>query len=225
MSQTGLLPAITGGLSSAWDWISGAGKNPASQTNEQARQGLIGNAQDARGFAGTAQANYNQGTDALRGQLAYLQQLQRGQNSVSAEQLRQGLQQNLAAQQSMAAGAAPQNAAMAARTAAIQAGRLGSAASGQQALAGIQERNAAAQQAGQLGLGMRGQDLQGTLGGYGAANSAYGSMINPGGDQSKLQQLAGPLSRRLPARSPSPIAGSRPRSPTATTTRRVCSRA
>ncbi len=124
-------------------------------------------------YYGADRTGMGQTQDYLRGQMM-------GQNSVAAEQLRQGLQQGLAAQQSMAASASPQNAAMAARTAAIQMGRLSGGLSGQQALAGLQERNAAAQGLGQLQLGQSGQDLQMGLGGYGLANQAYGTTLgNP----------------------------------------------
>ena len=85
-----------------------------------------------------------------------------GLDSISAEQLRQGLQQNQASQMSMAAGAAPQNQAMAQRTAMMNAGRQGMGLSGQQAMAGLQERRDAL--AGQLGA-MQGQ--QGAIGGQG----------------------------------------------------------
>lgn len=112
------------------------------------------------------------------GALDALQAQAQGQNSISAEQLRQALGQNLAAQRSMAASAAPQNAAMAARTAAIQSARLGSGLAGQQALAGLQERNQAQAAYGNLLQGLRGQDLNAALGsrqnalaGYGAANA------------------------------------------------------
>lgn len=187
-----------GFFSSVYDGIKGAlgaGSNAgAQQANQQGRAGLVGNAGNAAGFAGGAAGNYGVDTGNMNAQAGYLQQQQNGQNSVSAEQLRQGLQQNLGAQQSMAAGATPQNAAMAARTAAIQSGRLGSAAAGQQAIAGLQERNQATQNLASLYGTMRGQDLQGALGGYGAANQGYGQLINQQGDQGWLQRNAGAIS-------------------------------
>jgi hypothetical protein len=78
----------------------------------------------------------------------------------------------------MAAGAAPQNAASAARTAAIQSGRQDAGLAGQQAVAGLAERNQAqtqytgalqgyGAQALQASQGARGQALQG----YGAQNA------------------------------------------------------
>lgn len=135
-------------------------------------------------YGGLNQTNANMGQtqDYLRGQMM-------GQNSVSAEQLRQGLQQQQAAQMSMAASN-PGN-PMAARTAAMQMARSGYGMAGQQALAGLQERNNAATQLGQsygqqgqlqlgqgqLALGRSSQDLQAGLGGYGAANNAYGQSL------------------------------------------------
>lgn len=103
-----------------------------------------------------------------------------GQDSVSAEQLRQSLQQNQAAQMSMAAGARPGNSAMAARTAALSAGRQGYGLAGQQAVAGLQERRDAL--AGQLGA----------LGG--GAQAQQGFMAGQAGVQQAMQQ--GSLAQR-----------------------------
>lgn len=124
-----------------------------------------------------------------------------GQDSISAEQLRQGLQQNQAAQMSMAAGARPGNAAMAARTAAMNMSRQGMGMSGQAAMAGLQERrDALGAQLGAMGAGAqaqqgfmggqsnlqgaiqqglltgRGQDAQVGLGGQGLAMQGYGGI-------------------------------------------------
>jgi hypothetical protein len=153
---------------------------------------LNAQAEKANQFADNGQVNYNNMTGQLMGTygslndaMKYQQGLMQGQNSVSAEQLRQGMQQGLAAQRSMAAGAAPQNAAMAARTAAMQMGRLGYGLSGQQSLAGLQERNMAAQNYGQLGsalgqlqLGARGQDVNAALGSRQNAIAGYHD-VNP----------------------------------------------
>jgi hypothetical protein len=56
-------------------------------------------------------------------------------------------------------------------------GRASYGMAGQQAAAGLQERNQANEALGQLNLGARGQDLQGTLGGYGAVNQGYGTAL------------------------------------------------
>ncbi len=159
-------------------------------------QGKVNRLNDLGGqgvsFAGDARNNYNQMTGRLNGSLDYLQGQMQGQNSIAAEQLRQGMQQGLNAQRSMAAGAAPQNQAMAARGAVNNMARLNYGLNGQQALAGIQERNAAAQAYGQLAGQMRGQDVQGALGGYGIGINAYTGGLNGSPAPTLIGQL-GPL--------------------------------
>lgn len=147
-------------------------------------------------YAAYAAHQYQQNQQQVQAQMAQLQAIQSGRNSVSAEQLRQGLQQNVAAQQSMAAGAAPQNQVMAARTAMMQAGRLGAGLAGQQAVAGLQERQQASQLAAQLAEQMRQQSLQATLGGQGGALNAYtvaagNSIKNPTGAQNVGNAIQG----------------------------------
>jgi hypothetical protein len=90
----------------------------------------------------------------------YLRKIARGEESVSAQQLSNSLQQNQAQQQSMAAGARGGNQAMAARQAAMMAGRQGAGLAGQQATAGIQERQAASQGLSNMLMQQRGQELQ-----------------------------------------------------------------
>ena len=98
---------------------------------------VAGQANAADRFADQSQKGFQQyGADAarvgshLRGQMM-------GRNSLSAEQLRQGLQQNLAAQQSMAAAARPGSAPMAARMAMRNAANMGSGLAGLIYSAGI----------------------------------------------------------------------------------------
>jgi hypothetical protein len=167
--------------------------------------GRLGAAADqGQRFAGTGAANYAQsGRDLTRqrrdmrglsdqygGLAQQYGRIASGQDSISAEQLRQGLQMNQAAQMSAAAGAAPQNQVMAARNAAIQMGRQGMGLAGQQAMAGLQERRDAL--GGQLGamggqsqlqsaiqgglLTGRGQDVQFGLGGQQNAIQGYGNI-------------------------------------------------
>lgn len=107
-------------------------------------------------------------------QRQYLKDLSMGRNSVSAEQLRQGLMQQQAQFQSMAAGGAPGSGAMAARNAMMGMGRAGTAFAGNQAMAGLAERNAAQQAWAQAILQARQQDLQAALGARNAATAAYG---------------------------------------------------
>lgn len=163
----------------SWDWSGafGVGSGDPSNTDRQNVRQTGNNLSD---FGDQARGGYGGDTAAMQGTQTYLQGLMSGQNSVSAEQLRQGLQQQLAQQQSMAASASPGNAAMAARNAAMNMGHASTAMAGNAAMAGLQERNQAASQLAGLQLGMRGQDLQGTLGGYNGAAGAYGAaMGNP----------------------------------------------
>lgn len=166
------------------EWREAAIRREQQRQLEQRKQekGLYG---DIRG-AGLGSAEFGKQGEAGFGRLgaesdAYRKQLgdiASGRVSLSGEQLRQGLQQNLAAQRSMAASAAPQNAAMAARTAMIQGGRAASGLAGQQALAGIAERQAATQSLGNFLGQQRQQELQAALSGRGQALGAFGSILN-----------------------------------------------
>lgn len=197
MSDTGLPPGIESGLSSAWDWTKGAagslGLNGYSPDNQQKVNNLNQVGQSALGFGTDAQNNYNKLSGMGYGALNGLQSIANGQNSVSAEQLRQGLQSNLATQQSMAAGASPNNAAMAARNAAQNMGRSAYGLSGQQAVAGQQERNAATSAYGNLLGQLNGQAVQGAVGGYGAATGAYSGGLNGTPAPTLASQLGGPI--------------------------------
>ncbi len=124
----------------------------------------------------------------------YLRRIASGQDSMSSEQLRQGMQGNRAAQQSFAASAAPQNQAMAALTGANNMAKANYGMSGQAAMAGIAERQGAANALNQAILGARGQDLQSALGSRQNAINAYGAPLgakleNP--DEKRLQQISG----------------------------------
>lgn len=123
------------------------------------------------GLGGAGAANYGRLGGALDAEAEYMRRIARGQESVSAEQLRQGLQQNLSAQQSMAASAAPQNAAMAGLQASRNAMSLGSGLAGQQAIAGIQERQAAQNALAQMLLRQREQELAAVNAGYGTGGA------------------------------------------------------
>lgn len=142
-------------------------------------------------FADTGQQQFGTLGGQLGGQADYFRGLQSGQNSLSAEQLRQSLAQNLAGQRSMAAGASPQNAVMAARTAAIQSARLGSGLAGQQAMAGIAERNAAAKALSDMLLQQRQQELQAALQGRSTAIGAYGGVKPEGSTLDKWMPVIG----------------------------------
>ncbi len=160
----------------SWDWSGAFGIGSGDPSNKD-RANLQGNAAQANAMGAQGAANYAADRAGMQQTMDHMRGQMQGQHSVSAEQLRQSLGQNLANQQSMMAGASPQNAAMAARTGAMQMGRIGSGLAGQQALAGLQERNQAAGQLSQMQLGQQGQDIQAGLGGFGAANQGWGAAM------------------------------------------------
>lgn len=148
--------------------------------NNQFRGALGGNAQQQGGFGQTLQNQYMQNQADMANTMGMLQGAANGQNSVAQEQLRQGMQAQQAQQMSMAAGASPQNAAMAARTAANNMARAGYGMSGQAAMEGLQERQGAMNALAQMQMQQSGQNLQGALGFGGLSNSAYGTNLqNP----------------------------------------------
>jgi hypothetical protein len=169
------------------DGLGGLTRRPGE---EEQRQGLTDQSGRASSFAGYGEGEFGRLSGELAGETGYLRDIARGKESVTAEQLRQSLQQNLAAQQSMAAGASPQNASMAALMASRNAMQLGSGLAGQQAVAGMQERQAAQNALAQLLLQQRQQGLQAALGSRETAIGALGA-ITPG--QSTLDQWAGPI--------------------------------
>jgi hypothetical protein len=151
------------------------------------RNNLNETASAANSFADQGQAGYGAMTAESAQQREALRRLAQGHDSLSSEQLRQGLQQNMSAQRSMAASASPQNGPMAALMAAQNMGRMGAGMSGQAAMAGIQERNAAQQQLGQMIMQQRGQDQQVALGSRGNAVSGYGG-VTP--DKQFMEKIA-----------------------------------
>ena len=188
----GILGSIKGGLKKGWDAYTeyapgGQALNyfMGNDSRQQAAEEyagmdpggkLAGQADAAGAFAGVGEQGYADRTAALGGVTDQLGRLARGEDSYSAMQLRQALGQNLAAQQAMAAGARPGNAAMAARTAAMNQGRLSAGLAGQQALAGIAERQSAVQSLGNVLGSMRGQDLQAALGSRQNAMGGLGTL-------------------------------------------------
>jgi hypothetical protein len=140
--------------------------------------GQIG--QDSSDFANQSQGKFGTLGNEAGVQRKRLNDIATGKDSISSEQLRQGLQQNLSAQRSMAASAAPRDSAMAGRTAAMNAGRMGAGMSGQAAMAGMQERRDANSALANLLMQQRQQELQATLGGRQTAVGAYQGMTPEG---------------------------------------------
>jgi hypothetical protein len=160
------------------------------------REALFGQGQAAGNFAGVGEAGYGAMSAEAAQQREMLRRQALGQDSLSAEQLRQGLQQNMSAQRSMAASASPSNGPMAALHAAQNMGRQGAGMSGQAALAGIQERAAAQQNLGQSISAQRGQDLQAALGSRQTAVSGFGG-VTP--EKSTLEKWGDPIASGLGA--------------------------
>jgi hypothetical protein len=152
-----------------WTW----GDESESAVDKRDAQNAQGNA--ASGFADTGQANYDVMTNEARGAREQLRDIASGKVSLSKEQLRQGLNRNAGAMQSMASSAAPGDTG-AARMAMLQTARLGSALSGQQAMAGIAEREAATRALNEAITSARGQDMQVALGSRQNATNAYGGV-------------------------------------------------
>jgi hypothetical protein len=175
-----------------WDDI-----NPFKQRTEgdyagvnQANYALPG----AAGMTAQDQARMNTvapqaGESSFRnGQAQLLDRLQHqmnGTDSLAAEQLRQQAGQNVAQQQGFAASARPGGAQLASLTAATNAGQINQGLAGQQAMAGIAERNAATNAYGQAIGQARGQDLQNSQFNAGANLQQQG--INQGWGAQQLQ--------------------------------------
>lgn len=159
--------------------VAGAGQLPVYgndifglSTGNAQRNQLSSNMGNMSQFGGQLGNAYGQNQAGINNTIGMLQGQAQGQNSVSAMQMQQGLNQSLANQQSMAASASPNNAAMAARNAAMNMNQLNTGTMGQQAVAGLQERQQALGQLSQLQLGQSGQNLNGALGAYNGATQA-----------------------------------------------------
>lgn len=148
--------------------------NGESEDTKQQRAALESQGKEADRFALRGEQDFGAMTREAAASRQYLRDLAQGKNSVSAEQLRQGMQQGINAQASMAAGASPQNSAMAARTAMNNQASLGYGMSGQQAVAGLQERNDAQRALAEMILSQRQQDVNVALGSRQNAISGYG---------------------------------------------------
>lgn len=147
-----------------------------SESQKRQREQLLNQGGAASNFANTGEQGYGAMSAEAQQARDYLRRLASGQDSLSREQLRQGVQQNRAAQQSFAASAAPRDQAMAGIMGANNMARANYGMSGQAAMAGIAERQAASQALNQAILGARGQDLQAAQGSRQQAIGAYGGV-------------------------------------------------
>lgn len=145
----------------------------SSQYGEVDPSGRISRQADqSAGFGRRGRREYDSTGTRMRDTEDMLRRRAMGEDSLSAEQLRQGLQQNQTAQMSMAASARPGQGPMAARNAMMNASRMGAGLSGQQALAGIQERQQATNALGSMQMNRRAQELQQALQSQGQSLSA-----------------------------------------------------
>jgi hypothetical protein len=164
----------TGGLSEAITLGKKLGEDSNSAVEQ--RDQLAAQGAAAGSFADASQAGVGALGAEAAAQRDALRRRAGGQGLMSPEILRQGLQQQYGQQRSMAAGAAPQNAAMAARTAAMNMGRASSGMAGQAAMAELQERQAAEKGLSDMIMGQRQQDMQGALGSRQTAIGGYGAV-------------------------------------------------
>lgn len=171
-----------------WTW------GDESQSTQQKRADLNTQGGAASGFAGVGEQGYGAMTGEAGAARDYLRRLSTGEESLSREQLRQDMERNVAAQRSAAAGASPANAPMAARTAAIQMGRIGTGLAGQTAMAGIAERQAAQKAYMDSILQQRQQDAQVALNSRQNATTAYGGVAP---EASTLDKWANPITGAL----------------------------
>jgi hypothetical protein len=160
-----------------------------SQSATDQRNNMDAQGDAASGFADQGQANYDRASYEARRMREALGRRAAGEGLASPEILRQGLQQQYGQQRSMAAGAAPQNAAMAARTAAMNMGRASTAMAGQGAMAELQERQAYEKQLADMIMQGRQQDMQVGLGSRQNAYGAYGGINPEGTTLEKFQPL------------------------------------
>ncbi len=167
-----------------------------SQSSIDKRNNLNETASAANSFADQGQNNYGAMTAEAQGAREALRGLANGQNSLAAEQLRQGLQQNMNAQRSMAASASSSNSPMAALHAAQNMGRMGAGMSGEAAMAGIAERQAAQKALADMIMAQRQQDANVALG---SRQNAIGGFVGTTPDKSTLEKWAGPIAGGLGA--------------------------
>lgn len=175
------------------NWDVNIQNKPKPPDAEQLRKELLARqAKRAGAFANYGESGFKDMTGDLNAQRAQLQDIATGKLSYSKEALRQGLMQNQNAQRSMAAGAAPQNATMAARSAMMNAARMGSGMSGQAALAGIQEQQGAMKLGADLAAQQRQQDLMAALQSRQNAMTGY-SAGNAGPPEKSWMEKYGPM--------------------------------
>jgi hypothetical protein len=192
----------TADLMQQWEYAKSRGATPGRTLTELAsgltrrpgeeeqRRGMFDQAGAAGRFAGVGEAGFGRMQGNLDASADWLQKVASGQESISKLQLADAAERNIGHQRSMAAGAAPRDAAMAMFGASRNAGDIASGLAGQQAIAGLQERQDAQRALADLQLGRSGQYLQA---GLGSRQNALGGLGNIQPGQSWLDQLGGAI--------------------------------
>lgn len=190
-----IVSAPSGASSGGFGDLFGPGK--LSQDEQQRQQLLHEQAGAAGGFADYGEGGFKSLGTQADNNAQMLRDQATGKLSYSREALRQGLNQNLAGQRSLAAGASPYSAPMAARNAAMNSARLGYGLSGQSALAGIAEQQAAQKALTDAILQQRQQELQAALGSRQNAMTGYGAGIPFTPNPTIAQQIIPAVSQGL----------------------------
>jgi hypothetical protein len=179
---------ITGGKGAEWvgEQFDEGGLLGDPEGTAANREGRLGAAGQAGSFAGQGEQGFRSlGTEAGL-QRKYMEDIARGRESVSAGQLKNALGQNVAGAQAQAAGARPAQGAMASRNAMMSAGRMGAGLAGQQATAGIQERQSAQNALNQMLMEQRRQELQAALQSRQTQIGGYQTPQGPTGQEKQL---------------------------------------
>lgn len=171
-----------------YGWLTSPSGQQELDAERSAKLGALGD--ESADFARQQQQQYGLLGQEGNQERDFLRSIARGEDSISAEQLRQGLQQNVAGQMAMANSARPGSGAMAARNAALNASRAASGLAGQQAVAGLQERQQAQRALMEALLRQRGQDLDALSGGRRDATSAWGGQVGTPNETDRQKQLA-----------------------------------
>lgn len=175
MDLDGILDALNQAnpLKGSSGWIQDQTKEGGLLGDQAGTKDRAEQAEGAGAFADyTSSEAARLGIEADR-QRKYMEDIARGRESVSAMQLQDSLGKNLAAQQSMVASANPASGAMAARSGMMNQSRAAGGLAGQQALAGIQERQSAQQALQEMLLRQRGQDINAATQNRGIAAGAF----------------------------------------------------
>jgi hypothetical protein len=183
------IPTAGGYNAAKWGVKKLTDPSPGELDERQRKELLAEQAAKSGGFADSGERGFGQLGQDARARMDYLQRVASGEHSIAGEQLRQGTQALQAQQRSMAAAAAPRDAAASAHAAALNSARLGYGMSGQAALAGLQERRDAESALANMINQQRQQELMAALQGRGTAVTGYGAGNAGQPERSRLDKL------------------------------------